>query len=283
MHLDPGGVYSRPELLAHLSRRRLDRLVAGGEIIVLRRGLYAGASFPIPARQAIRAGGVLGCISAAESFGLWCPPDPRVHVHFDRTRSRARGGAVRHWWPVRDHVEQTRTGLNDTLAHVVRCQPPRFAIAVLDSALHAGLVSVREVESVLERVPARHRIPPARLDPRAESGIESLVRFALVDAGLACASQVLIAGVGRVDLLVEGRVIVEVDGRLWHADQQSRDYARDLTAQASGFAVVRADYPHAIDHSDLVVRAVRRALHRPRTTAVVGGRARLPANLPSRV
>ncbi len=175
---------------------------------------------------------------------------------------------MRHWWPLFDPVESLRTGLGDTLAHVVRCQPRRFAVAVLDSALHAGVISPGEVTYLLERVPALHRIPPSLLDPRAESGIESLVRLALIDAGLRCASQVVVEGVGRVDLLVEGRVIVEVDGRLWHADQQSRDYARDLTAQIAGLAVVRADYPHAVNSPESVVRAVRRALRRPRPLVI---------------
>lgn len=257
-------IYSRSELLSHVSRRRLDSLVASGQILVLRRGVYASAELPEPVQRAIRAGGRLACITAAESFGLWSPPDPRVHAHFDRTRSRARGEVVRHWWPTVDRGDPTRTGLLDTLAHVVRCQPRPFAVAVLDSALHGGLVTLTEIDGLLERVPGRHRMPLAMLDARAESGIESLTRVALSVAGLRCESQVTIPGVGRVDLLVEGRVVVEVDGRRWHEGQQSRDYARDLAAQGIRLAVVRADYPHAIAHTDPVVLAVRGAMRRPR-------------------
>lgn len=264
VHLDPHTIYTRPELLGHVSRRQLDGLVAGGQLLVLRRGVYASAQLAEPIQRAVRAGGRLACISAGESFGLWRPPDPRVHAHFDRAGSRARGEVVRHWWPVVDAVERTRTGLLDTLAHVVRCQPRPFAVAVLDSAMHEGLVTLAEIDRVLTRVPARHRMQLATLDALAESGVESLIRVALMGAGLRCESQVTIPGVGRVDLLVEGRVIVEVDGRRWHNGQQSRDYARDLAAQAAGFAVVRADYAHAIAHSDPVVGAVRRALRRPR-------------------
>lgn len=264
VHLDPHTIYTRPELLAYVSRRQLDRLVASGQLVVLRRGVYASAQLPEPMQRAVRAGGRLACISAAESFGLWRPPDLRVHAHFDRARSRARGEVVRHWWPAVEAGDRTRTGLLDTLAHVTRCQPRPFAVAVLDSALHGAFVTLTEIESLLERVPARHRVPPLSLDARAESGVESLIRVALVSAGLRSESQVTIPGVGRVDLLVEGRVVVEVDGRRWHDGQQSRDYARDLAAQAAGFAVVRADYAHAIAHSDPVVRAVRRALRRPR-------------------
>lgn len=135
---------------------------------------------------------------------------------------------------------------------------------MIDSALYAGLVSDSELQAILARVPVCRRIPVWMFDPRSESGIESLVRVALVDAGLSCTTQVWIPGVGRVDLLVDGRVIVEVDGRRWHQGEQSRDYGRDLAALASGLGVVRVDYTHAITRPDLVVGAVRQALRRPR-------------------
>lgn len=269
MHtLDPRALYDRDDLLAVMSRRRVDDLIAHGRIIRIRRGVYCSPELPDATQRAIRAGGVLGCISAAESFGLWHPPDTRVHVHFDRARSRRReAGSVQHWWPTVDARGGTRTSLADCLAHVMRCQSRAIAVAVIDSALHAGLVSLGEVHAILARVPMRHRLSVWMLDPRSESGIESLVRVALLDAGLACASQVFIPGVGRVDLLVEGRVIVEVDGRRWHHGNQSRDYARDLAAIAAGLGVVRVDYAHAITRADLVVSAVRQALHRPRALA----------------
>lgn len=276
MLLDPHTIHTRSELLGHISRRQFDLLVASGQLLALRRSVYASAQLPESIQRAIRAGGRLACISAAESFGLWRPPDPRVHAHFDRARSRARGEVVRHWWPAVDAGEPTRTGLLDTLAHVIRCQPRPFAVAVLDSALRGGLVTLTEIESALERVPARHRMSLAMLDARAESGIESVIRVALMAAGLRCESQVTVAGVGRVDLLVEGRVVVEVDGRRWHDGQQSRDYTRDLASQAAGLAVVRADYAHAVAHSEPVVRAVRRALRRPR--ALPGRPSRAPTS-----
>jgi very-short-patch-repair endonuclease len=150
----------------------------------------------------------------------------------------------------------------------MRCQPRAIAVAVIDSALHVGLLSMGELRAILARVPARHRVPLSMLDARSESGIESLVRVALVDAGLACATQLVIPGVGRVDLMVEGRVIVEVDGRRWHQGEQRRDYARDLAALAAGLGVVRVDYAHAIARVDLVVAAVRQALRRPRALSM---------------
>lgn len=248
-----------------MSRRRLDESITDGRILRLRRGVYCSPDLSDTTQRAIRAGGVLGCISAAESFGLWHPPAGRVHVHFDRARSRRRQpGSVQHWWPTVDPRGSTRTSLVDSLAHLVRCQPRAIAVAVIDSALHAGLARKGDVHAILDRVPMRHRFPASMLDARSESGIESLVRVALVEAGLACATQVRIPGVGRVDLVVEGRVVVEVDGRRWHQGEQSRDYARDLAAHAAGLGVVRVDYAHAIARADLVVGAVRQALRRPR-------------------
>ncbi|UYN82642.1 MAG: DUF559 domain-containing protein [Microcella sp.] len=270
MQLDPRGVYTRADVLAAVSRRQLARLLDSGVIVQLRQGVYVSPLLPEPAQRAIRAGGVLGCISAAESYGLWRPPAAQLHVHFDRARSRRREALhVGHWWPTVERRHPTRTSLLDTLVHVVRCQPREFAVAVLDSALRSAHVGEHEVSELLRRVPARHRVSVDVLDGKAESGIESLVRIALRDAGLECVSQVFIAGIGRVDLLVEGRVIVEVDGRQWHQGQQARDYSRDLVAHAEGLGVVRVDYAHAVSQRELVVAAVRRALRRPRSLTVV--------------
>lgn len=87
-----------------------------------------------------------------------------------------------------------------------------------------------------------------RLDPRAESGTETLVRLALTRAGLSAVPQVRIPGVGRVDLLVGSRVIVEVDSVAWHDDDASRarDYRRDLMLFRLGYVVVRVSWFQAM-------------------------------------
>ncbi|WP_162242479.1 MULTISPECIES: endonuclease domain-containing protein [unclassified Microcella] len=88
------------------------------------------------------------------------------------------------------------------------------------------------------------------------------MRVALRDVGLAVDVQVVIPGVGRVDLLVEGRVVVEVDGRRWHEGEQERDYWRDLQLARHGYIVVRVDYAHVVSRIDTVVEAVLRATSR---------------------
>ncbi|GAA1691834.1 hypothetical protein GCM10009792_09720 [Microcella alkalica] len=74
--------------------------------------------------------------------------------------------------------------------------------------------------------------------------------------------QVVIPGVGRVDLVIEGRVVVEVDGREWHRGEQERDYWRDLELARRGYVVVRVDYALVVSNIDSVVDAVIRATSR---------------------
>lgn len=253
-------------------------MVASGALVRLRRGVYASPHLPLPVRQAITVGGRVTCVSAAEQFGLWTPPGPGLHVHLPRDSSRIRNvdgrrtvtsprsGLIRHWWSIDDESTATSTSIRDALAHVVRCQPRPVSVAVLDSAVHLGAITPSDACRAIRSAPRRARLVETDLDGRAESGIESLVRLALRDAGLRVDVQVVVPGVGRVDLLVEGRVVVEVDGRRWHHDQQARDYPRDLELVRRGFVVVRADYAQVLGDLPGVVLAVRRATsaaHRP--------------------
>lgn len=262
--LNPLRVYSRADLLGLLPERQLRRYLASGAIVRLRRDAYASPALPIDVQRAVTLGGSVACVSALAHVGGWLPPHAGVHVAVARNASRlARhrrllGGARIHWTARagRESVQEPE----DAVAQVIRCQPRAVAIAVLDSVVRLGAVDRDVVRKLIDRAPRRCTLTWGDLDPRAESGIESLVRVALRDAGLTVEPQVVVAGVGRVDFLVEGRVIVEVDGREWHRGEQERDYRRDLEALSSGFPVVRVDYLHALRHGDLVVAAVRRAL-----------------------
>lgn len=276
--------FSRDQLLTEMSRSRLDAAIRAGELHRVRRGLYCPSSAPVPVVGALTVGGLVDCVSFASVAGLWVPPHTGLHVAVARDGSRlrspdglplsrGRAGLRLHWWPLRDAPGPVAVSTADALARVVRCQPPRYAVAVIDSALHAGLIDRSDLSSLMSRVPARRRLALSRFDPASESGIESLVRFDLEEAGMHCQSQVVVPGIGRVDLLIEGRVIVEVDGREWHGSEQARDYRRDLLATARGAPTVRVDYRHAVEESPLVIAAVRRAVRRrrPRVIDVSGG------------
>ena len=112
---------------------------------------------------------------------------------------------------------------------------------------------------------AREAIALARRD--AESGLESLVRWRLRHLGLTVRTQVRIDTVGRVDLVIGDRLIVEVDGAENHgsAEHRHRDLLRDVRAAARGYVTLRFDDALVVHDWETVERAihahVQRQLH----------------------
>ncbi|WP_231902722.1 endonuclease domain-containing protein [Microbacterium sp. TNHR37B] len=170
--------------------------------------------------------------------------DRRLHIQLDRDASRVPAPPtrmVRHWRPTTVAEDVTTTSVIEALAQAVRCQSPRAAIATLDSAWHLGLVDERGVADVFARLPSRYRPLRALLDPRAESGIETLVRLMLRQLGYDAELQVPLQDVGFVDLLVDGWLIVECDGAAHHRswEEHKRDRRRDALAIAQGYTTIR--------------------------------------------
>jgi very-short-patch-repair endonuclease len=141
-------------------------------------------------------------------------------------------------------------------------------VALGDAALHRALTTEPELDTLLagaagRRGVVRARRARARLDRRAESAPESLVRVWLADARFPPAiPQVVVrnefgAFVARVDLLIEEYgVVVEYEGE-HHRDREryGRDLARRNRLQALGLLVVHLDAT---------------TLSRPRVETVVG-------------
>lgn len=269
--LDPRRLYSRQQLLEQLSRRALAGALASGDVVRVRRGVYASGWMSGPAQRAAAVGGRLACVSALALLGCFEPPDAGLHVQVYPDASRLRlpagprrrpGDVVLHWVPQEAPPHATVVSPLDAVHQLLRCQARPQAIAVLDSALQQRVLAPGQISDLVRCAPRRLRLVPEHLDGRSESGIESLARVALRDAGLTVDMQVVIPGVGRVDLVVEGRVVVEVDGREWHRGEQERDYWRDLELARRGYVVVRVDYSLVVSHIDSVVDAVLRATSR---------------------
>jgi very-short-patch-repair endonuclease len=102
----------------------------------------------------------------------------------------------------------------------------------------------------------------ARGSALSESSGETVARLAFEDAGLCVEQQVVIPGVGRVDLLVEGRVVVEIDGYTYHSDarQFAADRRRDAQLAALGYRVLRFTWLDAIRRPQYLVETVRAVL-----------------------
>jgi hypothetical protein len=231
---------------AGVTERRTAEGVAAGSLQVVRRGHYAVAGTPAPLIRAARVGGVATASTAAAELGLWTPPDPRLHVAVPRGVGRLhdpddpalpfrrRPGVCIHWSDDLRPAALPRRIAPSLLVvdHALSCLPPAWAIAVLDSALHERLLAGDQLRALVAALPPRLAAIARCADDRSESGLESIARYLLRLAGLKVETQVNVPGVGRVDLLVEGHLILELDGYLWHGDEEAfeRDHRRDLAA-----------------------------------------------------
>lgn len=143
-------------------------------------------------------------------------------------------------------------------------------VVAMDAALHRRLVTVAALRAALDQPSLRHGIGSARAaiaatDSRCESPGETLTRLIIVAAGLDVRSQVDIADgegfIGRVDLLVGDRVVVEFDGAvkddgLDGRGELMREKAREERLRDAGLRVVRVTWAD-LAHPERLVRRVR--------------------------
>lgn len=226
------------------TRHRLTGAVRSGALVRLRRGRYVVASVDSTVQGAARLGGRLDCVSLLSLLGVFVLDRGRLHVQFDREASRLPerpAGVVAHWRSSVSRRGDLHADLLEALVQAVVCQGPRAGIASVDSALHLGLIADDQVDLIFEKLPRRYRRLRNLVDGSAESGPETYVRLILRALGARYETQVRIRGVGRVDFLVEGWLIVECDSRAHHSswEAQLRDRRRDRAAAASGYLTLR--------------------------------------------
>lgn len=262
--LDPR-VYSRRLLLQHgVDRAELERNIARRRLTRVRRGWYATPDAHPEVVAAVRASGRLSCVTLLSLHGAWTIADRTVHVRVPRGRTVRRAPDVRLHW-TRDALDLDRAVDDpaDALRCAVGCLDLRHAVALADSVVNRGVLEATTAMRVLESSPRGRRILTL-WDPAAESGIESYARMALRAARITVRSQVVVPGIGRVDLLVGDRLIVELDGALWHDDPAAfeRDRSRDRRLLARGYLVLRATYRQVMFDLDAVVGQVQELVRR---------------------
>jgi len=254
-------VRSRRELLrAGWKPRGLTAGVASGDLIRPREGSYLEPGAPDEVVSACRIGGRLSCVSELARWGVFVLEHDDVHVAVPYTSARLRtvDHGVRVHWIAAGLDGWANSDIVECLTQAVRCQSVRAAIATLDSAMHLGLVSDEQLDEVFAALPRRLRVLRKHLDAAAESGAESLMRLILRRLGCRVQSQMEIRGVGRVDFLVDGWLIVECDSEAHHAgwEKQKEDRRRDQAAAARGFVTYRPIAEDIFWHADAVIRAV---------------------------
>jgi len=257
-----GGAVTRHELRkAGVGSRTLTAAVEEGGLVRPRRGVYALPDLSAEGRAALAAGGRLSCVSAARSYGLWGGQDGRLHLSVHPHAGRA-GGAVRHWDALGEHPELWRVSLADCLRSVVNCADEETAIAVLDTAIAARLVTMIGLRGVFAHGSARARAVAACARPGSDSGVESILRQRLTARGHVVEQQVAVPGVGRVDARVDGALFIEVDGFAFHASKEAfeRDRTRDTALALVGARRLRFPARDVLSDPDSVVATIEAVL-----------------------
>ena len=258
-----GGIASSASLIgAGASADRIERAARSGEIVRVRRGWYCLRDCRSELVQAVACGGALSCVSALRLQGTWTIDAALVHVRVPRgTRIHRRPGVRIHW------SDERLSGFPldapaAAVAQLIRCLDTRATIVALDSAVNRRLITASEMERICSVSPRGQRL--SRLvDPRSESGLETIARLALRQRNIRVSSQVTIPGVGRVDLLIGDRLILELDGEGFHDFETDRQ--RDRAAIVSGYEVLRASYRQVMDDwpqiEQQILELVRRREH----------------------
>lgn len=243
----PVRLLRRGDLLADgLTGRQIRAAVVAGRLVRPREGVYVPSSAPPDVVDACTLRGRLACVSELARCGIFVVEATALHVQMPANAQpprRLKRPVRTHWGRLQrtPHPRSTSIELFDALIQAVRCQEPRAAIATLDSALHLGALREDDLDELFGALPRRYRRLRALLDGRCESGPETFVRLMLRSLGVSFDLQVDIEGVGRVDFLVAGWLIVECDSRAHHSDWESqrRDRRRDQAAAARGFVTLR--------------------------------------------
>ena len=267
-----GGIAHGTTLQKHgVSRPQLTQAVRRGEVERLRPGLFAKIGLHQDTRCAALHGGALTCAKALRAHGIWVLNDdshPHVWVgRRGRVHEHTGCRCTSHFF--RGRVPVGTVDIETALAHLHRCEGDESFFASLESALRQRKLSRAARLRLRTALPtyAQWLVDFARED--ADSGLESILRLRLHLIGLVLATQVVIAGVGKVDFVIDGRLILEADGKENHDGESKRhkDLARDAAASALGYETLRFDYAQIIHDWPTVQAAILAAITRMRDHA----------------
>lgn len=250
------------------TRQSLAAQVRRGTIERVRSGVFTTASLSTEVKTAIEHGGALTCASVLRRHGIWVLPavdGPHVWL---RPKQRALRHApctcVSHYYTGEPPLGSVT--IETALLHLRRCAGDEAFFAAFESAWRLGKITRAtrmRIRTALPRT-ARWLVDLAR--PDADSGLESLLRLRLHVLGIRLDCQVEIDGVGRVDFVIAGRLILEADGEDNHGKPQHRhrDLVRDTAASALGYETLRFDYAQIVHDWPKVQEALLGALRRLR-------------------
>lgn len=198
---------------------------------------------------AVALGGVASHVTAATLHGLdlWTPA-ALLHVTIPLGSQRTAEGV---------RVHRARLAATDldplraltaplrTLVDCGRTLPLLDAVVILDSAQRGGVVTAsclrRAAESARGHGAVALRRAVLYADGLAGSNLETALRLLLDLTDAQLRTQVRIKGVGTVDFVLDGWLVVEADGFQYHCDRAAyrRDRHRSNALAERGYVLLR--------------------------------------------
>lgn len=261
--LDNAGSVARTQtiLRAGFSERDIRNAAASGEVRRLRHGVLALPGAPSDLVDAVLGNGLVTCASGAAHRGLWLLHQPNK-VHLLCRHGGPRNAVVHRTSLVPRGTAEPVASMTDILIHGLRCLAEIEAAVMVESAIRQGVTTLPYLH---QRLPG-NRNGAARkvldlVDGTADSAIEVVARLLFRAEGIYTETQVDLPGIGFVDFLLEGFLIVEIDGRSHLEPRQvKKDRSRNNASTLSGYAVLRYGYADVVYNPEKVVAEVWQVL-----------------------
>ncbi|XAS68279.1 DUF559 domain-containing protein [Micrococcaceae bacterium Sec5.7] len=258
-----GGIARTGQLL-RAGSSRIDLLaLASAGALQPQRGVFAlpdcDPAFLMAAKHRAR----VSCASAARHYGLWLrTPPPSTHLSCNHGHGF---GFVRHRTArFSPHAALPLPAVEDVALHALACLPVPASTALATSAVRLHGVPIALLESQLLADRSGSALRALQLvDLRTESLVEVEALHLFSQLGLEVELQVQLDGIGRVDFLLEGFLIVEIDALAFHSSREAkrRDTSRNNASTLSGYPVLRYMPEHIWSEPDRVVAEIMAVIH----------------------
>lgn len=273
---DDPAVFTTKELIAagH-TKREIAEAVADGTATRVRRGIFLRDPVQSSLDFAKLFRGSVTCLSALRHYGIWTPTDSGLHHIRVKRRQRYRLPPELDSYLLRCRVHSLTDdpaipdgqvdSFTEAIRCAVRCTTHEQLVAILESVMRVNHFDLLGLD-----LPRSGRLGAAvaAASPRpGESGVETLVRLRMERLRISFQTQCWV-GPYRLDFLVGERLVIEIDGFEFHADQQSfrRDRERDRYLELRGYRVLRFTAAEVLYDWDAceaeILAAVRARIHR---------------------
>lgn len=273
-----GGVGRRADLeRAGVRRAEIDIAVRRGDALRVRKGVYASPGTDPAVVTAARHGGEVACGAALRAHDVWVLDGP-ASTDDRESGQDANATSALHVWVGPSGREHPHAGCRCRVHHEIgdgvagfgvvgvllalvqyaACASSERFFASLESAMRLGLIGRAGLDVLRMRLPEAKRWLVDFASDQADSGLESLLRLRLHLHGISLQSQVVIPGIGPVDFLLAGCIILEADGKDNHdgPSKRHKDLMRDAIAAAQGYETLRFDYAMIIFEWGRVLAAI---------------------------